>query len=304
MPFVLFVKKAAEAMGRPGGDFTLKMAKKGERRTVQCGISTACFYPQDTMEALSKTQQLAPPCMEIFLNTFRELEPDYVQHLAAQLRSRNTNLISVHPFSSSMETFFFFSEYTPRFEDGLRLYRRYFEVCRMLGAHILVLHGNVKNRPLPPQEHARRFCRLAAEGEKFGVTVAYENVVRCQCGDPQQVLALRQCADRPVRFVLDLKQARRAGVTAVEMMRAMGPENICHLHLSDADVQYTCLPPGEGHEDLAGLLRELRQGGFAGDGVIELYRDSYREAGQLTRAMALVQHLADEIWQGVPGDSH
>ena len=216
MPFVLFVKKATEAMGRPSGDFTLKMAKKGERRTVQCGISTACFYPQDTMEALSKTQQLAPPCMEIFLNTFRELEPDYVQRLAAQLRSRNTNLISVHPFSSSMETFFFFSEYTPRFEDGLRLYRRYFEVCRMLGAHILVLHGNVKNRPLPPQEHARRLCRLAAEGEKFGVTVAYENVVRCQCGDPQQVLALRQCADRPVRFVLDLKQARRAGVTAVD----------------------------------------------------------------------------------------
>ena len=96
MPFVLFVKKDAEAMGRPDGDFTLKIAKKGERRTVQCGISTACFYPQDTMEALSKTQQLAPPCMEIFLNTFRELEPDYVQRLAAQLRSRNTNLISVH----------------------------------------------------------------------------------------------------------------------------------------------------------------------------------------------------------------
>ena len=59
--------------------------------------------------------------------------------------------------------------------------------------------------------------------------------------------------------MLDLKQARRAGVTAVEMMRAMGPENICHLHLSDTDVQYTCLPPGEGHEDLAGLLRELRR---------------------------------------------
>ena len=174
----------------------------------------------------------------------------------------------------------------------------------MLGAHILVLHGNVKNRPLPPQEHARRFCRLAEEGEKFGVTVAYENVVRCQCGDPQQVLALRQCADRPVRFVLDLKQARRAGVTALEMMRAMGPENICHLHLSDADEQYTCLPPGEGHEDLTGLLRELRQGGFAGDAVIELYRDSYRETGQLTRAMAHVQRLADEVWQGVPGNSH
>ena len=69
-------------------------------------------------------------------------------------------------------------------------------------------------------------------------------------------------------------------------------------------MQYTCLPPGEGHEDLAGLLRELRQGGFTGDGVIELYRDSYREAGQLTRAMAYVQHLADEIWQSVPGDSH
>ena len=109
MPFVLFMKKTAKTMGRPGSDSALKMAKRGERRPVQCGISTACFYPQDTMEALSKTQQLAPPCMEIFLNTFRELEPDYVQRLAAQLRCRNTNLISIHPFSSSMETFFFFS---------------------------------------------------------------------------------------------------------------------------------------------------------------------------------------------------
>ena len=261
---------------------------------MKFGISTACFYPQDTLESLALAQTLGPPCLEIFLNTFRELEPDYVARLKAQLQKGGIPLRSIHPFTSAMEPFFFFSEYAARYDDGLRIYRRYFEVCQELGAQILVFHGNVKAKLLPPEEHARCFCRLADEAERYGIILAQENVDRCQCGSPAQIRALREHAGRPVQFVLDLKQARRAGESIPEMIDAMGPENICHLYLSDARGAEICLAPGEGEEDLPALLQDLQRRGFQGDGVIELYRGNYKEAAQLERACRLLNAEAGD----------
>ena len=44
---------------------------------MQCGISTSCFYPQETAEALSALRGAGVETVEIFLNTFSELELSY-----------------------------------------------------------------------------------------------------------------------------------------------------------------------------------------------------------------------------------
>lgn len=254
-----------------------------------CGISTACLYPQDTLESLEQVAALQPDCMEVFLNTFREWDAPYLDALCRRREEFGIPVVSVHPFTSGLEPFLFFTSYETRFEDGLALYRRYFEACQALGARILVFHGNHKARPIPMQDYAARFCRLCEEAERFGIIVAQENVDRCQCGQPEALRQLRRYATRPLHFVLDLKQARRAGAEVLEVARAMGPENICHLHLSDATPESCCLAPGKGCFDLAGLLKELFRGGFRGSSVIELYRGDFGQPEELAAAVAHVR---------------
>ncbi len=265
-----------------------------------CGISTACFYPQDTLKSLGRTLALRPGCTEIFLNTFREWDPPYLEALCRARQEAGVPVVSVHPFTCGLEPFLFFTAYDTRFEDGLLLYRRYFEACRALGAKMLVFHGNHKARPLPMKEYAARFCRLCEEGERYGVTVAHENVERCQCGRPEALRELRRYADRPLKFVLDLKQARRAGADVYEVAAAMGPENICHLHLSDEKPGRDCIAPGEGNFDFARLLRTLYAGGFEGSAVIELYRDDFGRPEELRRAMSAIQSIQRQIKEEQP----
>lgn len=265
-----------------------------------CGISTACLYPQDTLESLEQILSLRPDCVEIFLNTFREWDDPYLGALCRLQKAANIPVVSVHPFTCGLEPFLFFTPYGPRFEDGLALYRRYFEACRAIGARILVFHGNHKAQPIPMQEYAARFCQLCAEAERYGVIVAQENVERCQCGRPEALRELRRYADRPLHFVLDLKQARRAGVDVFEMARAMGPENICHLHLSDETAESSCLAPGKGSFDLARLLEELFAGGFCGSSVVELYRDNFDKPEELAQAVDHVRAVQEQIKEGQP----
>ena len=89
---------------------------------MQCGISTSCFYPQETAEALSALRGAGVETVEIFLNTFSELELSYTERLRSVLQDAGMRAAALHPFTSGMETFFFASEYGGRLEDGLRIY--------------------------------------------------------------------------------------------------------------------------------------------------------------------------------------
>ena len=253
---------------------------------MEIGISSSCYYPQNTLTSLEKALDAGAPVAEVFLNTFRELEPGFVARLGECARRKGRRILSVHPFTSALEPFLFFSEYETRFEDGLDLYRRYFEVCRLLGASVLVFHGNMRTKAISLQEYARRLGRLVEEGEKYGVTVAQENVDRCQSGDVASIRALRQYAGRPLHFVLDLKQCRRFGCDIREMAQAMGPENICHLHLSDRNDQCLSALPGQGDFDFRAFFEYLREGGCTADGVIELYRGDFGAEEELGDALA------------------
>ena len=59
---------------------------------------------------------------------------------------------------------------------------------------------------------------------------------------------------------------------------------VVHLHVSDHNAKNDCLPVGAGDFDLAALLRQVRDNGFDGGVILELYRDSYGEYEELSLA--------------------
>ncbi|MDR2932316.1 MAG: hypothetical protein LBV27_04340 [Oscillospiraceae bacterium] len=72
------------------------------------GISTACFYPQHTEDALETVCQMGVQCTEIFANCAEELTPAYTSELQKMADFHGVKILSLHPYTSAMEGLFFF----------------------------------------------------------------------------------------------------------------------------------------------------------------------------------------------------
>lgn len=261
-----------------------------------CGISTACFYPTETTKAVELLGSIHQGNAEFFLNTFSELEPEYLYRLKEKAKQHHLSAVSVHPFTGCVEPLLFFSDYATRLQDGILLYRKFFEACKILQSPLLVFHGDTRYKRIDMKLYAQRFHLLATIAfEEYGIILAQENVERCCCGLPENICMLREYTNDKVQFVLDLKQARRAEVSPWEMIKAMGEENICHLHLSDYSPTCDCLPPGEGMFDFARLWKCLRANERNITSVIELYHNNFAHPQQLKQGAVTIDHIAKTI---------
>lgn len=83
---------------------------------VQVGVSSACFFPTETIHAVQKLAAWNIPNIEVFFNSPRELKEDYVQKLAQICKQAGIRVASVHPFTSGSESLYF----SRNIQDGLR----------------------------------------------------------------------------------------------------------------------------------------------------------------------------------------
>lgn len=71
---------------------------------MKLGASTACFYPLETEKALLKVTELGYKYAEVFMNAPSELEEPFLKQLNTIAKDGGTDIVSVHPFSSFMES--------------------------------------------------------------------------------------------------------------------------------------------------------------------------------------------------------
>lgn len=259
---------------------------------MRSGVSTACLYPMKLEEALSTLISMGFRVFEVFVNTFCELKTEYLKDLKRMADDGGCAVKSVHPFTSGYEGFMLFSEYERRFDDGLDFYRSYFEACNLLGASLLVLHGQRRDAGGPEAEkrYLERYARLFEVGRTYGVTVAQENVNLMRGNDEGFVRRMRGFCGSDCAFVLDVKQAVREGGDPFSLCRAMG-DRLVHVHLNDNDSGSDCRLPGFGSMDYASLLGQLARQGFTGDLIIEVYRNSFGGLEELAQAKKYTEKL-------------
>lgn len=263
---------------------------------MRIGVSTACLYPLELEKGLDELLSMDFRLFEIFFNTVSELEPDFVKEMKVRIDAHGAQVKSVHPFTSAIEGFLLFSEYNRRYEDGLEFYKRYFEACNLLGATILVLHGQralKKDGSVPPpaaELYFERYAGIYRLGQTFGVTVAQENVNLFRSQSPSFIRRMREQLGEECAFVLDVKQAVRAEKNPFEMCKAMG-DKIVHVHLNDNRPGQDCLLPGAGTMDFYKLMRILRSFDYNGDIMLEVYRSSFGELSELDKSKATVQQI-------------
>lgn len=258
------------------------------------GISSATLYPMLTEEAVRTLGELGVKNIEIFVNDTSELTGAVRQDIMSFVSGFGMNVVSVHPFMSPLETLFLFSDYQRRVNTIMDIYSQYFEFAQAAGAKIIVLHGARNDARCTDEVYVERFMKLCDLAGRFGLTVAQENVHYCKSGSIDFLRMIkRECGER-AKFVLDIKQAVRAGYDPLDVVDAVG-ENMIHLHVSDNKPGADCLPVGQGTYDIAGLIRAMRAKGFDGAMLLELYRNGYSSLKELTESVKHLENISESF---------
>lgn len=261
---------------------------------MKAGVSTACLYPDLLEKTLEDLLLNGVDHVEIFVNTACELEKNYVQGLANMLKQYGASCRSLHPFTCAMEPMMFFSVYERRVDDILEFYRQFFEAMNLLGADIFVFHGNKLVLTVPEELYFERFIRLVNLGREYGITVTQENVSRCQSCSLSFQSNMKKAMGNDAKFVLDIKQAIRAGENPFQIINVLG-DSIIHIHMSDNGKKGDCLPLGKGSFDIRKFLAELSAKGFDGSVMIELYRSNFSDIKELSENFHLLQSIIESI---------
>lgn len=254
------------------------------------GVSSASLYPLETERSVKQLGELGVKNIEIFMNDFSEISGGIFEEILQTVREYEMNVVSLHPFTSPMESGFLFSNYPRRQQALLDMYKGFFECMNRLGAKIFVLHGAILSSKCPDDRYFEQFSRLLDVAEEYNITIGQENISYCKSGSLDFLKRLREKCGERTKYVLDLKQARRSGISALEILDELG-KDVVHVHISDADGKRDCLPIGMGTENFGLIINRLNELGYDGALLIELYRSNYSEYGELAEGVKTIEKL-------------
>lgn len=253
------------------------------------GVSTACLYPLETEKSLALLCSAGIKNTEVFLNCPSEVEPSFLKELKLVANSFGVNIAAVHPYSSNDETMLFFTNYTRRFNDGVEMYKRYYEAANILGGEIVIFHGMHSHLKMPMEEYAERYGVLHNAARQQGVYLCHENVQRSTSRNPQFFSKLTELMPQ-AKYVFDIKQAIRSGYEPYDFLSTMG-NNIMHIHASDHDKNSDCLPIGKGSFDFNIFVKKLSAIDYKGYVMLELYSDSHNGVKDLVKSYTFLVNM-------------
>lgn len=246
---------------------------------MEIGISLACFYPMEPENVVSEVLSLKIKACEIFLNTQSELDEEYLYSLREKCDEAGLRIHSIHPFTSAIEHYMFFSPYPRRIKDSMEFYRQYAKAAGILGASVVNIHGDRGVGLQNFDRYVELVSPLLQLQEQTGIIFSLENVYYNSVNCPEFVDKLK--AKLPdVRFTLDLKQAHKGGEDPYLLAEAMG-SSIVNFHVNDFDDCHLCMLPGQGSVDYKRLFEILGRSGYDGPALIEVYRDNFSGVHEL-----------------------
>ena len=259
---------------------------------MQVGASSSCFFPLLTEKSLDNVLSLGFKQAEVFFNTSSELEEPFVKELKKNADDHGAKILSVHPFSSALESNCIFAEYERRYYDFIGLYQKHFHAAALLGAKNVVIHGSVavQKRNMSEEFYFDRFASLVELGKKEGVNVCQENVVRFRSQSVDFLKKMRAYLGDDFHMVFDIKQAIRSGYDPFYVADEFKNE-ITHIHLSDNTPEVDCMPPGRGTFDFKRLFQIMNDADYKGGYVIEIYSKGY----DVMKELALSKEYLDSI---------
>lgn len=259
---------------------------------MKTGMSCAAFYGHgETEDGAVRMRGFPVDTCEVFMQTPSEYCAEFGRVVREKLGG--LHVTSVHPLGTQFEQQLFGR--SPRqVEDAFRLFTGVCAAGRELGAQYYVFHGPFGvHAPLDPERIPRLpevFARMQEIACQHGMTVLWENVHWCALRGPEEVRKVRRLLPE-AQFVLDTKQARRAGHQPDQVLSAMG-DRVRHIHALDVAADGSLCLPGDGILDWPALLEQARRQGFDGAVILEPYEYLARDEDALRRSLGVLRRAA------------
>lgn len=251
---------------------------------MRTGISTASLFMRKyNEEALPLLNELGVTVAEVFLTSFSEYGKEFAQTLVSCKGALSIN--SVHDLNTEFEPQLFNAH--PRVRaDAYAWLDKVMDSAVALGAPYYTFHGTARVK-----RHTRSgkyddfdkmregFAELTAHCKGRGVTLCLENVEWSTYNRPGVFSQIAKGVSE-LRGVLDIKQARISQFPYEEYLTEMG-ERLAYVHISDIDGEGKIRLPGKGSFDFETLIKRLKDVGFNGALLIEVYKDDYADVRKL-----------------------
>lgn len=261
---------------------------------MRVGVSTASlFMRKNNEDAVPLLNELGVTTAEVFLTSFSEYNLPFAELLASKKGNMSVN--SIHILNTEFEPQLF--NMHPRVKgDAYDWLEKVMQCAKALGAPYYTFHGTSRvkrdsrsgeNDNFPTM--IQGFIELEAFCRARGVTLCLENVEWSTYNRPGVFGKLAAEIDG-LRGVLDIKQARISGFPYEMYLNEMG-ERLAYAHLSDIDGAGRLCLPGKGTFDFVTLIKRLKDVGFDGALLIEVYNKDYQEVQELKDSCDYLQEL-------------
>ncbi|MGP4915889.1 sugar phosphate isomerase/epimerase family protein [Brachybacterium tyrofermentans] len=233
------------------------------QRRIPVGLSTSSVFPAGVEECFRLAAEIGYDGVEVMVSYPKDSQDPAI--LRGYSQRYDQPILSLHA-----PTLFFLQGLWGR--DAWVKVERTVEIAKELGVPTVVAHPPFRWQG----KYAREFVTgVAALEEKHGIAIAVENMYPWRLGVRELLNYLpdHDPTDEDYSHVtVDLSHAATAGDDALEMIDRLG-ERLTHLHLADGSGRTTKdehLPPGEGNQPCAEVLRRLANRGWQGSVLLEV----------------------------------
>ena len=259
------------------------------------GVSTASLFLREFNEdALTVLNGLGVRSTEVFLTTFSEYTEEFARLLLARRGALKVN--SVHLLNTQFDPQLF-GQHPRAKADAFRILDGAMASARIFGAERYTFHGitRLKKNSAPPdyKKTGKSFCEISECCAAHGVRLCLENVHWAFYNEPGIFGRVREyCPD--LSGVFDVKQARLSCYPYQMYIKDM-EGCISHVHLSDVNERGKICLPGKGTFDFEECLRRLKDAGFDGAALIEVYANDYGDYRELKQACDYIDEIIYKI---------
>lgn len=257
-------------------------------------MSTASYFSkaltEDTFELIRRS---GVEVCEVFLTTFSEYEPEFGDLLASRLKGLRVH--SVHTLTNQFEPQLFNRADRTR-ADAFKILDKVGKVMQKLGAKYYTFHGAsiIKKSQLNVnyQYESMRIKDICDKIAEYGGELTYENVHWANYRNPTFMEELHKYIP-DLKTCLDIKQAMQSGYDYHEYLKVDG-KSLRTVHVCDYDGDKLC-PPGRGKFDFYEFMCRLRDAGYDGPIMIELYSRDYNSFDEVTESVNYLKNILDRI---------